>query len=237
MSTRQLDMHDGRHFIVRKALDSTEADRRQSLRSGTVGLEQQAIGWEFVDQVAGRQFENPRDLQFIGRHLGAAARMGAIYTSATGTSEVMNRVTDLPVMAEDEWRQTGSGLWVQTNSIIDAATKGSHELAFRHMNSMDSPNRKRRIGRTFGTVATHLFNLGQPIPAGTPFEVQRAVRERVMDAEFDARQMAHEIGQYPSVTAFADIDSPQSSWLRRNAPSQEVYSAIAQAQEELRQSN
>lgn len=234
MSTRLLDIQDPRHSKVRKALDSTEADRRSRLPSGTVKLEDQAIGWEFIKQVAGTRFENPRDRQFVGTHLGYTALFSGLYTSASETSEVMNRVIDIPEMAADEWRQTENGLWLQAGEVIESAVKGSHELAFRHSESMDSSDRTRRIGRSFGSSAAFLFNLGQPIPGGTPFQVQYSIRERVMDAGFAARQQVEEIGKFPSVSALADIDSPQSSWLRRNAPSQAVYSAIVQAQEELR---
>ncbi len=234
MSTRLLDMRDPRHSKVRKALDSTEADRRRSMRPGTTRLEDQAIGWAFIQQLAARRFENRKDSQFIGTHLGYTALFSGLYTSATHTSEVMNRVVDIPEMAADEWTQTENGLWVQAGSIINSAVTGAQELTYRHMNHMDSADRTRRIGRSFGSSAAFLFNLGQPIPAGTPFEVQYAVRERVMDAGFAARQQVQEVGKFPSVSALADIDSPQSSWLRRNAPSQEVYSAIVQAQEELR---
>lgn len=236
MNSRLIDMNDGRHSKVRKALDSIEADRRSALPSGTVKLEDQAIGWEFIKQVSGHRYENSSDARFVGLHLGYTALFSGLYTSASHTSEVMNRVVDIPEMAADDWRQTEKGLWVQAGSIIDSSVRGSHELAFRHSQSIDSADRTRRVGRSFGSAAAFLFNIGQPIPAGTPFEVQFAVRERVMDAGFAARQQVDEIGKFPSVSALADIDSPQSSWLRRNAPSQEVYSAITQAQEELRRS-
>lgn len=234
MSTRLLDIQDPRHSVVRKALDSTEADRRGSLPSGTVKLEDQAKGMALIEQVVNNRFENPRDKRFLGTHLGYAALFGGLYTSATGTSKVMNRIYDIPEVAAHEWTQTENGLWMQGKDIISAAASGSQELTIRHMNHMDSEDRTRRIGRSFGSSAAFLFNYGQPIPSGTPYEAQFVVRERVMDAGFAARQQVDEIGRFPSVAALADIDSPQSSWLRRNAPSQEVYSAIVQAQEELR---
>jgi hypothetical protein len=235
MSTRLLDIQDPRHSVVRKALDSTEADRRQSLRTGTIKLEDQSKGWALIQQVSSNRFENPRDMQFIGTHLGYTALFSGLYTSASGTSEVMNRVIDIPEVAAHEWTQTENGLWVQGNGVINAATNGSQELTIRHMNHMDSQDRTRRIARSFGSSAAFLFNYGRPIPSGTPYEAQFAIRERVMDAGFTARQQVNEIGKFPSVAALADRDSPQSSWLRRNAPSQEVYSAIVQAQEELSQ--
>jgi hypothetical protein len=233
MSTRLLDMQDDRHAKVRKTLDSTEADRRATLPSGTTKLEDQAIGWEFIKQVSSHRFENPHDTQFVGRHLGYAALFGGLYTSASNTSEVMNRVIDLPEMAANEWKQTANGLWLQTSSIIDAAVKSSHELAFRHREGMNLADRTRRAGRSFGSSAAFLFNLGQPMLSGTPFQVQYAVRERVMNGGFTARQQVADIGRFPSVSALADIDSAGSSWFRRNAPSREVYDVVTQAQEEL----
>lgn len=234
MSTRSIDPTDPRHHKVRKSLDSTEIDRRQSLRPGTAGLEDQAIGWEAIKQIVSRRYDNPESLRFFGTHLGYTALFSGLYTSASKTSEAMNRIIDIPIAAADEWRQNEAGLWVQGNRVIDSAVQKSHELTFRHMHHMDSADRIRRAGRAFGSSAAFLFNFGQPIPAGAPFEVQFAIRERVMDAGFAARQQVDDIGRFPSVTALADIDSPQSSWLRRNAPTQEAYAAIVQAQEELR---
>lgn len=234
MSTQLLDMHDNRHAKVRKTFDSTEADRRQSLPPGTVNLEDQAIGWEFIKQVSSHRFENPHDTQFVGRHLGYAALFGGLYTSASHTTEVMNRVIDIPEVAAEEWRQTENGLWIQTGNIIDAAVKNAHELAFRHREGMDSADRTRRAGRSFGSSAAFLFNIGRPIPTGTPFQAQYVVRERVMQDGFAARQQVARISKFPSVSALRDIDSEGSSWLRRNAPSQEVYDVVTQAQEELR---
>lgn len=234
MSTRLIDYDDPRNFRVAKARDSAEADRRRSLRPDTIKLEEQAKGWEFIKQMVKYDFENPRDKQYVGTYLAYMALSSGLHTSASGTSEVMNRVIDIPEVAAHEWNQTENGLWIQGNGVIDSATKGAHELTFRHIEHMDSADRTRRIGRSFGSSAAFLFNYGHPIPGGTPFQSQFVVRERVMDGGFATSKLADQTGFHASTSALPDRDSQQTAWFRRNAPSQPVYSAIDQTLEELR---
>lgn len=235
MSTRVINYDDPRNFKVAKARDSTEADRRRSLPAETIKLEEQAKGWKFISRMARFNFENPSDRQYVGTYLGYMALSSGLHTSASGTSEVMNRVIDIPEVSAYEWNQTETGLYIQGNGVIDTAVKGADELTFRHMEHKDSATRTRQIGRTFGSSAAFLFNFGQPIPGGTPFQSQFVVRERVMDGGYETMKLADKTGFHASTSALGDVDSQQLSWFRRNAPSQAVYSAIDQTQEEMRE--
>lgn len=228
----------GVDYVPPKARDEEEIARRRIRPAGTLMADEQCDGIAITaDILAG--LEDPADLAFASRLLGASALNTSWYLFARG-AHVMRRRLKLPVLTvpEDDIRPDTLELIqardhrledvrgrARTYASLVAFDFGEHLL----------DNHRRNLGRNIGNSALSIatVDLGDVFTFGSSddFEVQDAVRRRALRTLTDARELGVDLHTVPSLAQLPNPDSDLSVFWRRNAPNG-ALTAYEQAYEE-----
>lgn len=228
----------GLDYVPPKARDEEEAMRRRLMPAGTLMADQQCDGIAITADIL-TGLEDPRDLAFASRLLGASALNTSWYLFARNAS-VMRRRLKLPnlTVPEDDVRPDTLEL-IQSRDLRLEDVRGRSRtyasiVAFG-FGEMLLDNHRNRLGRNIGNSALAIatVDLGDVFTFGSSddFEVQDAVRRRALRTLTDARELGVELHTAPSLAQLADPDSDLSVFWRRNAPNGALM-AYEQAYEE-----
>ena len=225
------------HYIPPLTRDVTEAERRHSLPSGTVLLEQQRDGLRIAQDIISYPFDNPADRDFAYKETAHSLLNSSWYTYARSAPDVMRRRLDLAVLADDdaEWRETKSGLLTKTQSGLVRAVELAEALTNAHSCNRRTDRLSQQLGRQVGNVAINLACLPlADAPRGmSAYDIQYVARLTALDTLEQSR--APRGDTYASTAQLIDPDSPLSTSWRKNAPStNQADNALVQAQEEYR---
>lgn len=215
----------GAPYVPPKARDDDEIERRRRLPTGTLLAEAQRDGVAIAADILA-DMEDPADLAFASRLLGASALNTSWYLFAEG-APVMRRRLKLPLLATEgdivrpdtiELVQARDRRLAEARRRADTHTQMVAFALAEAARDDSATNLGRLVGNTGLSIATvdlgDVFTFGQ----GDNFEVQDAVRERSLQTLRDARELGIELHTIPSLAQLADPDSDLSVFWRRQAP-------------------
>lgn len=223
----------GQHYVPARARQSDEIERRRSLPTGTILLEQQRDGLAIASHLVEHVEEYP-DLKFASDMLAASGINSGWYSYAQ-QADVMRRRLILPELAIDatDWRETRGGLMTKVREGLAHAAELGTAYASAKANHHETKRQATLLGRQMGNVSLQLacVRLGNAPLALQAFEVQSAARDEALATLDLSRSIASEVGVNPSLAQLADADSPLSVYWRRHAPNG-AFDALEQAREE-----
>jgi hypothetical protein len=224
----------GEHYVPARARRTDEIERRRSLPSGTVLLEQQRDGLAIASHVV-EHVEEDRDIQYISDMLAASALNASWYGFAQH-APVMRRRLYLPELANDEteWRETRSGLLTKVRRSLAETAELASIVASARASGYETKRRLFELGRQLGNTAlgAGCMPIGGATYGLSAYEAQVAARDQSLSIVERSRALTSEVGVNVSIAQLADRDSPLSVYTRRTAPDG-VYMALEQAVEEL----
>lgn len=215
----------GADYVPPKARDEEDIERRRKMPPGTLMADQQCDGVAITADILAR-LEDPADLAFASRILGASALNTSWYLFAK-KSTVMRRRLKLPllVVPEDDIRPDTIELVQARDQRLDdvqgrAQTYAS--IVALDFSERLLENHRRSLGRNIGSSALMIatVDLGDIFTFGSTddFEVQDAVRRRALRTLTDARELGVDLHTVPSLAQLPNPDSDLSVFWRRNAP-------------------
>ncbi len=223
----------GQHYVPARARRSSEIERRHSLPSGTVLLEQQRDGAAITRHITER-IEDDRDFAYVSDMLAASALNASWYGFARH-APVMRRLY-LPELADDEteWRETRAGLLVKVRQGLAETAELASAVTAARVGGYETKRQAFELGRTLGNNALRLacIPIGNATYGLSAYEAQLAARDQSLVVVERSRELTGEVGVNVSIAQLADRDSPLSVYVRRTAPDG-VYNALEEAIEEL----
>ncbi len=215
----------GTDYVPPKARDEEEIERRRRVPTGTLMADQQCDGIAITADILAR-LEDPADLAFASRLLGASALNTSWYLFARG-AHVMRRRLKLPLLVapEDDIRPDTIELVQRRDQRLEDVSGRARTyaslVAFNFGEHL-LDNHRRNLGRNVGNSALSIatVDLGDIFTFGSTddFEVQDAVRRRALRTLTDARELGSELHTIPSLAQLPNPDSDLSVFWRRNAP-------------------
>lgn len=214
------------HYIPPRARDSSEAERRHDLPSGTVLLEQQHRGLLVASRVL-EVVNDADDIAYTAQLIGACGLNSAHYQFARG-SGFMRRHTALPYLAQpiDQPRPTSEDILASSRTKLSRVAETAGTLANIHAERRFGERDKAEVlGRsmTHAALEAACAPIADNISSRGAFAVQAAVRAHCLDTLDSARNLGIELGTPPSFAQLADPDSDLSVHVRRGAPSDVFY--------------
>lgn len=216
----------GEHYIPPRTRDSTERDRRHSLPSGTILLEQQHTGIGVMLATI-PQLESPEALDYSVDMFAPSLMNSAWYQYGRGF-EGMRRQIELESMVDDEGNFLTSEQRVKKLlTILTSLYEMTGRSVQDHVERRGQAIKHRKIGRLMGDTATTMVSIGigNISESAELRNVKLAVRERSQRAIRLGRSTVMTHGAYPSVAQFATADSDALVAWRRDSTN-EAYEAM-----------
>lgn len=223
-------LEKGRHFVVPKAHDEEEEERRLHLPKGILIAEYQERGLAVAASIL-KHLNHSKSVPFASRIIAAAGVNAAWYTYGRGAeNEVMRRRLKLPPLYfhNPDLRPTSSDILCNSAFMYESARPMTNVLRGILM-EQEVPKveeTKRKVGQTIGNASLWLasVDLGDKLieyPL-TEADTSNLTRQRGMQMLYDARNLHSELGEHPSIAGFAYPDSAISVFWRREAPTDAV---------------
>lgn len=219
------------HYVPPRARDSSEIDRRRSLPSGTILLEQQHRGLLITQDVL-QNVQDAEDTTYAAQFIAACGLNSAWYQYARG-STYMRRHIALPylVRPKDHPRPSCDEVLDASRKKIVRVAEAAGALATLHAEQkFGQSDRAISLGRSMAhaTLEAACAPLADALYSRKDFALQAAVRTHCLNILDNARTLGLELGTPPSFAQLADPDSDLSVHIRREAPS-DVYYAFDEA--------
>lgn len=237
MTTTHLPENEG-HYITPRTRDSSEAERRRAMPSGSIGLEGQTSGLIVAQHMIQHPFENTEDAAYLHGVIVPSFVNTGWYNGAQGAGDVSRRRWFLPELASDEgdgWRETHDGHMRKIHESMSHVVTLAHQLELAHKRGAKAESLRCQLGRAVGSVGIALActDLGDAPETMSAYDIQAIVRLRALDTIQQSRQLVP-YGTYGSVAQLARPDSPLSIGFIQQAPrTDEAAAVFLQAQEDF----
>jgi len=221
---------EGPNYRPYNSRDYEEIERRNSLRPGSLVLEQQYFGTGLASSMISEIDKNEiDDGGFTTRMLAVAGINSSWYSFARG-SNVMSRRLILPKMAEEiddiDYRETRESLIQKCNQGMFASAVMAGYLYDMHEYGIKVGERAREVslGRNLGNTSLSLacLDVVDTTKHKSVFDAQDLAREHSMKLIESSKALVGRIGSYPSMAQFAEADSELMVYWRRFAPNEAV---------------
>jgi len=225
----------GKHYVPARARQSDEIERRHSLPSGTILLEQQRDGLAIIRRVM-EQVEEEPDLTYIQNVLAACALNSSWYTYARDADEMRKRLVQAKLFDPETGEpRPFADMRAQAETQLDIAVDLASTVVDAHVENHLTVRQATMSGRAMGTAALYVATL--PLETASysmnPYEASLDQRERGLATLARARVFVNEIGSNATAAQISDPNSDVSVFVRRTAPDN-VFNAFEEAVEEIR---
>ncbi len=221
---------DGKHYSPYASRDYAEVARRESLRPGSLILEQQYYGVGIASSMISEFEQHDIDDGNFTTRMLAVAGLNSSWYSYAQHSDVMSRRLALPKLAEEfndeSYNETRKELTRKCNQGMFASAVMAGYLFDMHENGIKVGERAREVslGKILGNTSLSLacLDVVDTTKHLDSFGAQDLAREHSLRQVEQARTAADKIGTYPSMAQFAEADSEMMVYWRRFAPNEAV---------------
>ncbi len=221
---------EGPNYKPYNSRDYEEVGRRNSLRPGSLILEQQYFGTGIASSMISEIGRSDIDDGGFTTRMLAVAGINSSWYSFARDSNVMSRRLALPKIAEEsddiDYRETRESLIQKCNQgmFASAVMAGYLYDMYEHGIKVGERAREVSLGRNLGNTSLSLacLDVVDTTKHRSIFDAQDFAREHSLKSIESSKSLAEQIGSYPSMAQFAEADSELMVYWRRFAPNEAV---------------